>query len=126
MINSKKDLIVLCGEIVVASIFSLISFSSMYITRAFVSFSSFLCFSFAISLLNLIIMIDKIHYNNAIKNVIIFKSSMLIFIFLFNLFVSFSNELMIQLFFLDLFLTIASYVELITILSAIKLVMRFK
>jgi len=126
MIDSRKDLIVLCGKIVVAFIFSLISLSLVYITRAFVSFDSFLCFSFAISLLDLIIVIDEIYYNNATKDVIISRSSMLVFIFLFNLFVSFSNELMIRLFFLDLFLTIASYVELITILSVVKLVMRFR
>jgi len=67
MIDFKKDFIVLCDEIVVVFIFSLISFLSMYITRAFVSFSSFLCFFFAISLLNLIIMISEIYHDNAIK-----------------------------------------------------------
>jgi len=98
----------------------------VYITRAFVSFSSFLCSSFAISLLDLIIVIGEVHHDNVAKDVIISKSSMLVFVFFFNLFVSFSNELMIRLFFLDLFLTIASYVELVAILSAIKFVMRFK
>jgi len=98
----------------------------MYITRAFVFFNNFLCFSFLVFLLNLVIVISEIYHNNVAKDVIIFKLLMLVFIFFFNLFVSFSNELMIQFFFLNLFLTIASYTRLVTILSAIKFVMRFK
>jgi len=53
----------------------------MYIIRVVVSFSSFLCFSFVISLLTLIIVINEIYYNNVTKDVIIFKLLMLVFIF---------------------------------------------
>jgi len=67
----------------------------MYIIRAFVFFNSFLCFSFVISLLDLIIVTSEVYHNNATKNIIIFKLLMLIFIFLFNLFVNFFNELII-------------------------------
>ncbi len=111
---------------IVASIFSLISLSSIYTIRVSIFFSSFLCASFAIFLFELITMIDKIHYDDVANNVIISKLSMLMFVFLFSLFVSFFNELMIRFFFLDLSFIMTSYIKLITILSVVRLVIRSK
>jgi len=98
----------------------------MYIIRVFVFFSSFLCAFFALFLLKLITIIDRIYYNNIANNIIISRLLMLVFIFLFNLFVNFSSKFIIQLFFLNLFLTIILYIKLITILNIVKLIIRFK
>ncbi len=96
----------------------------MYITREFVFLSNFLYVSSIVSLFELITIIDKIYHGDAANDVTTFKLLMLVFVLRSSLLVSFSNKFIIRLVFLNLFLTIISYVELMAILSAIRLVIR--
>jgi len=104
----------------------LILFLLIYTIRISIFFSSFLYIFSTIFLLKLIIIIDKIYYNNATNSVIISRLLILVFVFSFSFFVNFSSKFIIRLFFLDLFSIIILYIKLIAILNINRFFIQFR